>query len=124
MRNNVLRKEELALQIDCQTAIPSLASRIENGSVGANPGVVHEDINLSVGVERPLYNPFDLLFVRDVTLDEDRIAPITPDLIGGLVSDVLAPIDDDNFGALAREDFSHTLTDPPGRAGDDRNLVF
>ena len=124
MRNHVFRKQELAFQIDRQTAIPSLARRIEDGSVGANPGIVHEDIDLSVGVERFLYDLSDLVFVRDVTLDKDRVAAIPPDLIGSLASDVLAPIDDHNLGALAREDFGHTLADPPGRAGNDRDLVF
>src|SRR5262249_46187741 len=98
--------------------------RVEHGSVGADPGIVHEDVDLAVGVERLLYDLLDLLFIRDVTFDEDRIAPVTPNLIGSLTADVLAPIHDHDLAALASEDLAHTLAVPPACAGDDRDPVF
>src|SRR2546425_6745712 len=124
MRNDVLRNEEHALQIDRQAAIPTLARRVEHGRVGANPGIIHHDVDLSVRPKRLLYNLLDLLLVGHVTPDKDRVAASAPDLVGSLASGFLAPIDDDDLGALARKNFGYTLADSCGRASNDCDSVL
>ena len=122
--NHVLRQEEHALQIDRQTAVPAFARRVEYGRVGTDARVVHEDVDLSVGLERLPYDLLDLLLVGDVTLDKDRVAALAADLVGGLASRFLAPIDDDDPRALAREHLGDPLADSCGRTRDDRDFVL
>lgn len=71
-----------------------------------------------------MYNLLDLIFVRDVTLYKDGVAPVMPNFIRAGGSNVLVPIYENNFGSFATEDFGYALADSPGRTRDDRDLVF
>jgi hypothetical protein len=124
MGDDILRKEKHALKINSEAAIPTLARRIQHGRVGANPGIVHQEVDLSVGLERRLYDLLDLILVGHVTLDKDRLAASAADLVGGVASRFIVPIDEHNLGALARKHFGYTLANPCGSAGYDCDSVF
>jgi hypothetical protein len=65
-----------------------------------------------------------LIFVRDVTLDEDRIPTAVTDLVDTPCTQILVPIDKYNFRALARKNLGNTFADSSGRARGNRNFIL
>jgi hypothetical protein len=65
-----------------------------------------------------------LIFVRDVTLDEDRIATAATDLVDTPCPQIVVPIDEYNLRALARKDLGNALADSSSRACDNANFIF
>ena len=125
-RDLVLHAQEDAFQVDRHDGVPvgfGVLCR-ENQCVAADAGVVERAVELSPGCDGSRDHRLDLARLRDIRLDEHRVASDGTDLqhrrlaLGGTARD------HGHARAFLRELDRRSLTDAGARAGDDCYLAF
>jgi hypothetical protein len=123
----------VALEVDGDDRVPLLLGHVEEHAVAQNSGVVDEDVQPAVTVERAADDLLRRLEARDVVVARDRLAARGDDLVhdllgrsrvGSLARERAAEVVDDHARARARECKRMLAADPAARTGDDRDLAF
>src|SRR5438132_12807158 len=85
-------------------------------------GVVVKDVNPAVVRSHAVEQGAHVVFGRDVSLSPDRRAALARDLLGEALCSLAVHVDDDDTRPLAAETMHRCAADPPGTAGNDRDL--
>jgi hypothetical protein len=124
MRRGGLDDVPRADHIDPQDAFPHLVGHgveVVVGDHGSGTGVVHDDVEPSVVLDRSLDELRGARGVGHVGLDVDGVGKIGCQLLAGC--DRRRGVDHDASAAFG-ECAGHRGTDPARRAGDDRDLAL
>jgi len=112
-----------ALHVDIDAPVPTLlgdAGHVDE--VGQDAGVVVRELEAPVRLDRDVEHVLDRLRVRDVDLDERRLAASVVDQFHGLSPFSRRDVRDDDVRALRRELESRGPADSGARARDQRRL--
>lgn len=82
------------------------------------PGIVHEDVNLAVGIERLVDDHLDVVPVRDIGLDPAVVAR-PGQVTGSPAPRVAVDVGDDDVRTGSRKPLGDAATDSTGGTGDD-----
>ena len=82
-----------------------------------------QDVELAESGDRLPDRGLDLVGLRDIGMDEKRLAAGRADLVGGCLACLLLMIDKGDCRAFLREQQGRCLADSKRRAGDERYLA-
>jgi hypothetical protein len=96
-----LRHEKGTGQVDRDRPVPLLGRDVEEWSVPADPGIVHEDVDPSVTVDNGLHHPVNRDLVSHVHHEGESVGGT--ERIQGLPSTLFVDVGDDRRRALRDE---------------------
>src|SRR5437016_4353680 len=118
-RNLVLERQPNALDVDVHDLVVRLFGLIRQRCQRLlDAGVVEGAIEPAEFRQRPLDHRLDIALLRDVGLDEDRLAPRRLDLCDDCTAFLLAASADDDLRALSGKLYCGRTADPGIAAGD------
>src|SRR5205814_1724779 len=103
--------------------VPGRRARRVGIERAADPGVVHEDVELAERRHGRLHRGLPIVLARDVELHEPRLPAARRDLLGHLAAVELEHVGHDDAGAFPREDRRLALTHAARSARDERYLT-
>ena len=115
--------EKRAVEVDAQKLLPVRELEFIERGDDLDAGIAHEHVDLSELLDRACHAGLDLLFVRHVHDDADRLAGVA-ELRRRRVGGLLIQIGDHDLCALAGEGGGDLLADAAGGAGHDGNFVL
>ncbi len=118
------RAEEDASEVDREDAVPALQRVLDDPASLRRAGAVDDDVEPAARGERPLQRLLPGRRLRDVALDDQRLAPGGGDRRRRLAGRAGVAVDERHRGALAREAQRDRAADPGTGAGHDRDLVL
>ena len=125
MRDHRLHPVEDAVEVDVDDLLPRLRRQLLERTSGAarDPGVVPEDVDAPELGERALGRRADGVEVPDVGDGAERAAAGGADTVDRLLDALRNRVEDDDCGALAREQSRSGRADPRTGAGDHGDLA-
>src|SRR5690606_26949377 len=94
----------------------------EERLVVENAGIVHEDIDAVIALQRLGDEVVDVEPLRDIAAMEDRLTAPGIDGIRHLGPDLVVDVGDEHLGSLLGQTLGASAADPLGRSGDNGNL--
>ena len=82
-----------------------------------------QDVELAELRDRLADRGLDLIGLRDIRMDEQRLAAGGNDLVSGCLAGLLLIVDEGDRGTLLREQQGRCLADTKCRSGDERYLA-
>ncbi len=127
-----LREDEGCVDVDGEAALPTARRVVDDWDVVVERGVVHEDVDGTVGGPCLIDQLHAVVFFGDVRLDHGGLAAGVLDVLDGAVEGAFEhPVvalghgagGTHDFRALGSEEFGDRLADAPAGAGYHRDLA-
>ena len=126
-----VRHRPRAPHVDVHHDVPVLDRHVPDGGVAHDAGVVHDDVELAVGVDGLLHHLAALLVVRDVAvvrggdaaLGLDEVDGLVGGATGALAGDAATEVVDDDLGAVLGQLHGVAPADAVAGSGDDGDLA-
>ena len=124
MAGDELDHSEVALHVDLEGLVPgALVDAEHRTEVRVGRGVVHQDVDLAVGLQRLVEHVLSLVGVADVAGDGRRVAALGPDLVRHGLQAFDLSRDENDLGSLFGHVGRDGCADSPACPCDDRDLV-
>ena len=83
LADRLLDAQELSRQIDAEDLVPLLEGHVDGARVALDAGVGDEDVDRPERLQRLLEERLDIVRLRDIGLNDDRLAAFVFDRLGG-----------------------------------------
>jgi hypothetical protein len=120
---NGLRAQEGAFQVDRQDALEILFLQIEEIRANHDAGVVDQDIDVAIGVQRLGNQIADVQPFGDVAMDIHCVA-LRFQIFRRRFTGFVIHIGNHDLRAISDKALGDCKSDPPGCPGDDGDLIF
>ncbi len=117
-----MTRRDVALQVDRDHGVPLLLGQVEAHGIAEDAGVVHEDVEAPVLIDRLVHEAFGPGPARDVVVVRDGHTTGVHDLVDHRVA-VGIEVVHEHACALGREQSRVAASDAAPGAGDDRDLA-
>jgi hypothetical protein len=107
-----LADEERALEVDRQHAVEVGFGDLEKITAGDDPGVVDQNVDGAIGVERRRDQVAHVELLRHVAVHEHGLAAVLGDVAGGALAGGLLDVRDHDLRPIGREAFAHASPMP------------
>src|SRR5262249_37444092 len=102
-RNGGFGTEDIAQEVDTQDGVPALGAGLDDGVIHANPGVIHQNVELAKVVHGALDERGDFGFLLHVRFDEHDVAAAGRNLGGDMLATRDIPIGKGHLRAFSDE---------------------
>src|SRR5581483_10757631 len=117
MRDREPAREERALEVDVDRAVPLLLGGLGGRPLDPDPGAVHEDVQPRAALDRLLDHPAALGHLADVDLDGVDAVPVGREIGNDLEQALAREVGQRHEIAALEEAFGDRAADPSGAAG-------
>jgi hypothetical protein len=120
---DALQAEEHALRVHPMDAVPVRLGQLHDVRAARHPGVVHQDVDLAVGLDHKPHHAVDVRHVTDIRLHAQGTMLPRADLLGRGLRLVAGDVGDNHRGPGLGQCLRGGFADALGRPGHQRYLI-